>query len=120
MLWALEKRPDLVIPPSIAEACLVDGKRFFVTSARKGRNIFSSVQRNLGLSGKPEKIGKSELLIDVKQYERGLFLWIKDGKITNAKQLAKRRHPYCPATFEAFSGVVGLSGTGAGSLTAKK
>ncbi|MDR0630444.1 MAG: ComEC/Rec2 family competence protein [Holosporales bacterium] len=99
LLWIFEKKPNLIIPPDTSEACLVKEGEFYVTSLQKARNKFLAIQRNLGLSGKLNKIDKRDIPIELKRYEQGLFCWIENGKITKTRQIAKRKHPYCPAVF---------------------
>jgi competence protein ComEC len=101
VLWIFERGPNFIIPPNIDEACIIRDGKLLATSIRKGRNQFISIQRNLGLSGKIEKIEKCELPADCKIHERGLFLWINEhGEITKACTTAKKRHPFCPTTFQ--------------------
>jgi hypothetical protein len=100
-MWIFEKKPDIVFPPQIDSACHVEDGNFYVTSLRKGRNKLIGIQRNLGFS---DKLQKKDLELDgveMRAYEDGLFIWTdKDGKILTMKQLAKRKHPYCPAYLE--------------------
>jgi competence protein ComEC len=99
-VWIFEKGPNLIIPPNARSACTVEDGVVRVTSLRKGRNQFLSIQRNLGLSGRLEKIDEDCLPIDCRLHKQGLFLWIDDGKIVRASMIAKKSHPYCPATFQ--------------------
>jgi competence protein ComEC len=105
IIWIFEKKPDIVIPPQVASACYVEDGVFYATSLKKGRNKFLGIQKNLGFSG---DLKKKELKLDeveIRDYKNGLFIWTQNGKILEVKQLAEKRHPYCPAYLERIESV---------------
>jgi ComEC/Rec2-related protein len=103
IMWILEKKPDIVFPPQVASACYVEDGTFYVTSLKKGRNKLLSIQRNLGFSGDLKKKALNFDGVEVREYKNGLFIWTQNGHILEKKQLAERKHPYCPAYLERVS-----------------
>jgi competence protein ComEC len=103
IMWIFESKPDIIFPPQIDAACYIEDGSCYATSLKRGRNSLLSIQRNLGYSG---PLQKKELNIDgleMKAYKNGLFIWIQNGHILKMKQIAERKHPYCPAHFEKIS-----------------
>ena len=100
ILYLFEKTPDIIIPPKANVVCFVKDGVFYSTSTSKGRNKVKSIQRNLGFSGEIKKSVNVDFSIEQKIYDQGLFLWTKNEKILKKRQLANKRHPYCPTFYE--------------------
>ena len=100
--YIFEKNPDIVVPPGSEVVCFVKDGVFYSTSLQKGRNKVNSIQKNLGFSGAISKKEFTDFKLDKRTYNQGLFFWTKNGKIVEKKQIAKRRHPYCPAYYESL------------------
>ncbi|MDR0942669.1 MAG: ComEC/Rec2 family competence protein [Holosporales bacterium] len=105
LFWILEESPDIIVPPNSDVVCFIENGKFYATSLKKDRPRVLSVQRNLGFDGKLEKkeiacFPFAGFQFEKGKYPRGLFVWSKTNKI---KQIAKRRHPFCPASFEDFT-----------------
>ncbi len=97
--WTFRDCPDIIFIPNSDIVCFIENSNFFTSSLRKGRRSSSAIQRNLGFSG---KLTKKEFYSEkwrTEIYPRGLYIWLKTGE---TKQLAKRRHPYCPAYWTHF------------------
>ena len=90
VLWIFQDKPYLIFPPDTESVCFIENEKFYTTSLQKGRKATLSIQRNLGFSG---NLIKKKFNGEIKNYSRGLYVW-KSGKI---KELAERKHPYCPA-----------------------
>ncbi|MBQ9335378.1 MAG: ComEC/Rec2 family competence protein [Alphaproteobacteria bacterium] len=97
--WIFQTSPDIVFPPKTPIACFVEDSNFYATSLRKGRNFAFAIQRNLGFSGKLNKKAYTNTRWEIAEYPNGLYVWSKSGK---TKQLASRKHPYCPAYWVDF------------------
>ncbi len=101
VLYYFDKTPNVVFPPEEPVVCFVEDGKFYTTSIQKGKNKIKSIQRNLGFQ---EDLVKKEFKgfedVERKIYKQGLFLWTKDGKILDRKQISQKRHPYCPAYYE--------------------
>ncbi len=97
--WIFRPPPDIIFPPGVEIACFIENNNFYTTSLKKGRRVALSVQRNLGFSGKLSKKGCQDGKWKVSNYSNGLYIWTKSGK---TQQLAKRKHPYCPAYWDDY------------------
>ena len=92
--WIFRDRPDIVFIPNSDVVCFIENSKFVTSSLRKARRSSFAIQRNLGFSG---KLTKKEFYSEKWRpgiYERGLYIWLRTGE---TKQLAERKHPYCPA-----------------------
>ncbi|MDR1609423.1 MAG: ComEC/Rec2 family competence protein [Holosporales bacterium] len=98
VMWIYEDQPAVVMPPNSDVVCFVSDGKFYTTSLQKSRLQVSSIQKNLGFSGKPGKREYDGALGT--KHERGLYVWTKSGKM---KQLAVQKHPYCPAHYTPFN-----------------
>ncbi len=97
LLWKFEEKPDVIIFPNSEVICFAENGNFYTTSIQKGRRNSLSIQRNLGFYG---KLIKKTFEKDFDKYENGLFIWLKKGYI---KEIAQRKHPYCPAYFKTLN-----------------
>lgn len=95
MFWGLEKKPNIIVPPQSNIVCFVENNNFYTTSVQKGRRSALAIQRNLGFEGKLIKKPFAEEL--PKEPENGLYIWTKHNC---EKEIALRKHPYCPAYFQ--------------------
>lgn len=101
-IYFLEKSPNIIIPPDSKTACFVEDGKFFTTSLRSGRNKVLAIQRNLGFSGDIVKKQLNISGIEIKNYEKGLFVFQEGDSLQNRCCIAERVHPFCPAYFESL------------------
>jgi len=99
LFWFCRERPDIVFIPNKDVVCFIENSNFFTSSLRKARRSSVAIQRNLGFSGKLTKKEFYSKKWKTGIYPRGLYIWSKLGQ---TKQLAERRHPYCPAYWTHF------------------
>jgi competence protein ComEC len=98
----VQKNPYIIMVPEEDNlVCVIEGDKLYANSKRKGRNKIDSIMRNLGIMGEINKLSE-DFKIPPYKYDKkyGLFIW-KNGDI---KQIAKRRHQFCPAYYTTISG----------------
>lgn len=100
LVYAFEQSPNVLSPPQSETICFVENGAFFATSLQKSKNQVKSIQQHLGMSGKIIK--KQFNSFNILKSAQGTFLWTKNGKILAKKQIAIRKHPYCPAYYKSL------------------
>lgn len=97
--WSFRNFPDIMFIPRSEVACFIENANFLTTSLRSGRRASLAIQRTLGFSGKLMKKEFHSSQWEMKAYPNGLYIWSNSMK---TKQLADRKHPYCPAHWTDF------------------
>lgn len=99
VFWIFRDFPDIIFIPNTEVACFIKNTNFFTSSLRKGRRASLAIQRNLGFSGKLIKKEFHSQEWKIATHPNGLYIWSSSRK---AKQLAERKHPYCPAYWAVY------------------
>lgn len=100
VIWMIEDVPDIIAVPGSKSICFVQSGKFYATSLRKNRRQIDSIQKTLGFDGKIKKKDIDDLPFDNIEYMQGLFYFSKKNIF---KQIAERKHPYCPAYYKAIT-----------------
>lgn len=97
VIWNFEQNPVCIILPEQQIICFVQDEKFYTTAKGKGRNLVSSIQRNLGFSGRAKRfqLDWTSIPQEFKRHPQGCFIW-KNGTV---KTLTVPLHPYAPAQY---------------------
>ncbi len=98
--WVQKSPPEFIVVPGTDVVCFIEDGKFYTTSVRKARSKIKSIQRNLGFDGELVKRQLDQLPFKIKIHDHGLFYYDSTLK---SREIAVRRHPYCPAYLKNIS-----------------